>query len=588
MQVVAFVSEMPKSGKTILAGHIAAQAEAEGLGPVVLLDGDAAGGLSRWWQNRRNATPILGAWDHSFTASGLTQLSRLGVKLVVIDTPSDRSAMREQAVSLADLVVIPTRPIPEDLKAEGTTVDMVESIGTPFVFLINQTRDDAEMPAEAVTALAQHGTVCPVILPRRAGFSQCQEDGRTVMELDPDSPCSEDIGRLWKYLADQLGRAEIRSRVTAGPETAGVESETLIELAHDKSKQGRAALVTAITQLYDGQGQNLTVQNREIITDIIIQLIKEVEASVRRSLADQFAERSDVHEDLVIALANDDFDVAHPILLKSEVLRDAELIEIVHYQTMEHQVAIAMRRLVSEQVSDALVETRNDKVVTTLLENDGARISETTLEQLVETSRHKQSYQQPLVRRQDLPARLAKNLYWAVSAALREHILKNFDFDPDCLDDSIEIAVADATAKDEEEIRRRQAQIEPHDTTNDPDHALIRILRQGDIGHFLDEFTKLTRLRINTVRQILFEEGGECLAGTCKAVGLDKHTFITIFMHFRHGRLGNSQVEADEMSRAVCFYDQVEMGAARALVRNMKRNPDYLKAVRQFGRTATQ
>ncbi len=586
MQVVAFVSEMPGSGKTVLAGHIAAQAEAEGLGPVVLLDGDAAGGLSRWWRDRRAATPILGTWDNSFTASGLAQLSRLGVKLVVIDTPSDCSEIREQAISLADLVVIPTRPSPEGLKVAGATVDMVESIGTPFVFLINHTRDDAEMPAEAVTALAQYGTVCPVILPRRAGFSQCQRDGRTVMELDPDSPCSEDIGRLWKYLADQLGRTKIRNRVMTVPETVGVESETLIDLAHDKSKQGRAALVTAITQLYDGQDQDLTAQNREIITDIIIQLIKEVEASVRRSLADQFAERSDVHEDLVIALANDDIEVAHPILLKSEVLRDAELIEIVQYQTMEHQVAIAMRRFVSEQVSDALVETRNDKVVTTLLENDGARISETTMEQLVETSRHKQSYQQPLVQRHDLPVRLAKNLYWAVAAVLREHILKNFDFDPDRLDDSIEIAVADATAKDEEEIRRRQAQIEPHDTTNDPDHALVRILHQGDIGRFLDEFAKLTRLRINTVRQILFEEGGECLAGTCKAAGLDRHTFITIFMHFRHGRLGDSQVEADEVSRAVRSYDQIEMDAAKALVLHMKRDPGYLNALRQIGQAA--
>ncbi len=46
MRVVAFVSEMPGSGKTMLAGHVAAQAEAEGVGPVVVLDGDPARGLS--------------------------------------------------------------------------------------------------------------------------------------------------------------------------------------------------------------------------------------------------------------------------------------------------------------------------------------------------------------------------------------------------------------------------------------------------------------------------------------------------------------------------------------------------------------
>ena len=371
------------------------------------------------------------------------------------------------------------------------------------------------------------------------------------------------------------------------PETVGIEYETLIDLAHDKSKQGRAVLVTAITQLYDGQGHGLTAQDRRMITEITVQLIKAVEASVRRSLADHFAERSDAPEDLVIMLANDDIEVAHPVLLKSEVLRDAELIEIVRHRAMEHQVAIAMRPFVTKRVSDALVETGNDKVVTTLLENDGARISETTMEQLVEASRHKQSYQQPLVRRHDLPSRLAEKLYWAVSATLRSHILNNFDIDSDRLDDSVEVAVADAMTKDEAETRRRQAQSEPHDTTNDPEHRLGRILRQGDIVRFLDEFTKLTRLRTNLVRRILFEEGGECLASVCKAVGLDKHTFITIFMRFRRGRLGEKRVEADELSRAICFYDQVEIDAARAIVRHMKRDPDYLNALKLVDQVAT-
>ena len=49
------------------------------------------------------------------------------------------------------------------------------------------------------------------------------------------------------------------------PETVGIEYETLIDLAHDKSKQGRAALVTAIIQLYDGQGHRLTAQGLKLI-----------------------------------------------------------------------------------------------------------------------------------------------------------------------------------------------------------------------------------------------------------------------------------------------------------------------------------
>ncbi len=201
MRVVAFVSEMPGSGKTVLAGHVAVQAEAAGRGPVVVLDGDPARGLSGWWAGRAAPSPILGAWDRTCTAEGFKRLAKGGVELVVIDTPSGHTAMAEQAIALADLVVLPTRPNPRDLEVAGAVVDMVEALGTSFVFLINHTQGEDDFPSAAVFALAQHGTVCPVILPQRCDFNRCRAGGRTVMELDPDSPSSEDMARLWDYLS---------------------------------------------------------------------------------------------------------------------------------------------------------------------------------------------------------------------------------------------------------------------------------------------------------------------------------------------------------------------------------------------------
>ena len=219
MRVVAFVSEMPGSGKTVLAGHVAAQAEAAGLGPVVVLDGDPARGLSDWWAGRAAPSPILGAWDRTCTAEGFKRLAKGGVELVVIDTPSGHTAMAEQAIALADLVVLPTRPNPRDLEVAGAVVDMVEALGTPFVFLINHTQGEDDFPTAAVIALAQHGTVCPVILPQRSDFGRCRAGGATGMELDPDSPSSEDMARLWDYLSDHLVKvapaAKAKRRSTA-------------------------------------------------------------------------------------------------------------------------------------------------------------------------------------------------------------------------------------------------------------------------------------------------------------------------------------------------------------------------------------
>jgi chromosome partitioning protein len=217
MRVLAFVSELPGTGKTVLAGHVAAQAAAEGVGPVVLLDGGGAGGnpktgLTAWWGAREDANPILGAWDGSVTAAGLARLAAAGVALVVIDTPSGPSAVAEQAIAFADLVVLPIRPLPEDLETVRAIVDRAEALQTPFVFLINQAGGEDDFPAGAVIELAQHGTVCPVILPERGDFAAGQAEGRTVMEIGPDTPSSEDMARLWDYLSNQVAKVAPAAR----------------------------------------------------------------------------------------------------------------------------------------------------------------------------------------------------------------------------------------------------------------------------------------------------------------------------------------------------------------------------------------
>ncbi len=360
------------------------------------------------------------------------------------------------------------------------------------------------------------------------------------------------------------------------------ELDELVRLARDKSQKSRTILITAINDLYSGEDELLTEQDRAIMVDIIRHLIHEVEVSVRRTLAERLAAQADAPVDLVVTLANDEIEVAHSILLKSEVLKDPELIEIVQYRTMEHQVAIAMRSKVSEQVSDALVETNSEKVITTLLSNQNALISNSTMNDLVEQSDRVNGYQEPLVRRHDLSEDLAKKLYWAVSAALRKHIVATYDLDPSDIDETMEAAVNDAMGNKTNLVPERRASSKSTEKICEQDlHVLIGLLRKGEISMFLDKFTSLSKLRLTLVRRLLFEPGGEGLAIACKGIGLDKATFVSIFIRFRQGRLGDKEVEAEELSRALSFYSQTNPDAARALMRRWQRDPDYLNALRQ-------
>ncbi len=262
MRVLAFVSDRPGCGKTLLAGHVAAQAEADGAGPVVLLDGDPAGDLSRWWQAYGRASPLVGPWDHSCTAAGFARLGAAGVGLVVVDTSSGDPAPAQAAIALADLVVIPTRPNPRDLELAGAVVDTVEARGAPFVFLINHNGDEDEFPTAAVIALAQHGTVCPVILPHRAELARCQGESGSVADLDPDSPAGEDIARLWDYLAAHMARIASSARAKRGHPGPPAERRR-----HPRHRYAQSATFTADGMVFPCRINDISAGGISIGTD---------------------------------------------------------------------------------------------------------------------------------------------------------------------------------------------------------------------------------------------------------------------------------------------------------------------------------
>jgi chromosome partitioning protein len=204
MRVLAFSSQKGGSGKTTLSGHIAVQAELAGDGPVVLIDIDPQGSLADWWNERQSPQPAFAQTSVGRLASDLEDLRQRGFKLAVIDTPPAITVAIQSVISVAELIVIPTRPSPHDLRAAGATVDLVERAGKPLVFVVNAATPRAKITYEAAIALSQHGTVAPVTLHHRTDYAASMIDGRTVMEVDPKGKSADEIRELWSYLSDRL------------------------------------------------------------------------------------------------------------------------------------------------------------------------------------------------------------------------------------------------------------------------------------------------------------------------------------------------------------------------------------------------
>ena len=220
MRVLAFASQKGGSGKTTLTGHLAVQAERAGHGPVVLIDIDPQGSLTDWWNERTDEEPAFAQTTVSRLAADLEILRQQGFKLAMIDTPPAITMAIQSVIQVAELIVVPTRPSPHDLRAVGATVDMCARAGKPLIFVVNAATPKARITAEATLALSQHGTVAPTIIHQRTDFAVSMIDGRTVMELDSKSKSAAEIEALWTYVCDRLEK-NFRRTVFTVPTAAG-------------------------------------------------------------------------------------------------------------------------------------------------------------------------------------------------------------------------------------------------------------------------------------------------------------------------------------------------------------------------------
>jgi chromosome partitioning protein len=204
--VIVFASQKGGSGKTTLAGHIAVAALLAGDGPVAVIDTDPQRSLAQWRYAREDNSLILKVSDVETIAADIDELRELGAAVIVIDTPPAATSAIGEVVRHADLVCIPTRPSPHDLRAVGATIDIVESHRRPMIFVLNSAAARAKITSEAALALSQHGTVAPTFIHNRVDFAASMTDGRTVMEVNEGSRSAGEVMALWDYICQRLGK----------------------------------------------------------------------------------------------------------------------------------------------------------------------------------------------------------------------------------------------------------------------------------------------------------------------------------------------------------------------------------------------
>ena len=174
-------------------------ADLAGDGPSVLIDTDPQGSLSAWWNAREAESPALAPATLAGLAAKLKALEEAGFAYAVVDTPPAITDAIRAVVALADLVLIPVKPSPHDLRAVGRTVEIAREGGKAFCFVVTQAKGNALLTVQAMAALSEHGVVAPAVMHDRVDYASSMTDGRTVQEADPKGRSAAEMANLWQF-----------------------------------------------------------------------------------------------------------------------------------------------------------------------------------------------------------------------------------------------------------------------------------------------------------------------------------------------------------------------------------------------------
>lgn len=364
------------------------------------------------------------------------------------------------------------------------------------------------------------------------------------------------------------------------------DSNYLLELARQRSAAGRSELAATVSDLFSGTGDQLTDRERSLMFEILHRIVKDAEMEVRKVISSRLADRDDAPVELVELLGNDEIDVAYPILTESSVLRDQSLIEIIRNRTLEHQMAVAIRHSVSEDVTDALVETGDERVIKTLLQNENANISKATMEFLVEQSERVDSFQEPILLRKELEPEMAKRMYMWVSAALRKYIVDKSGINLSDIDDLIEDAVfetvGDPRTQEDKLTKSEQLAQELQKEGKVSPELMIRALQDGEVRLFVNLISKGANLREELVMRFVLEPGGEGLAVACKALNLSDYEYQRVFSYCRKARPHQEEDQVKSVEAAIKFYRNIDKDSANEVIRRWRRDKNYLSALRDL------
>lgn len=217
LKSVVVLSRKGGTGKTTVSVNLALAAHGQGL-RTLLADVDPQYSARYALGARREDGPgvLATVGGKLFAAKAAAGYEKL--ELMVVDTPAGWDANVLQAVQIADLCLLVTRPNYLDLAAAAMTASGLRQLSKPCLIVLNQCqpkRGAHEAPATRKAREALRFTNYPVAqtaLSSRAAFGQAVGRGLGLEGLDPQGAAGREMAALWAEVETAVWNTPARGR----------------------------------------------------------------------------------------------------------------------------------------------------------------------------------------------------------------------------------------------------------------------------------------------------------------------------------------------------------------------------------------
>jgi uncharacterized protein (DUF2336 family) len=340
--------------------------------------------------------------------------------------------------------------------------------------------------------------------------------------------------------------------------TGIASTELLTELeaaAREATPERRARILQRVTELFLSAATSLSPGQISVFDDVLVHLMERIEARKLAELSAALANVAPAPQATIRRLARQqNASIAVPVLLKSESLTDADLIEIASHFSQQHLIAISSRPHLNEALTDVILKHAGKETARVLARNPTAWFSTLGRAALLIVAERDENVAESLGSRPDLPAQSLQKLLARTTDTVRARLLKSASPEVrkrvQAVLDSVPAPVVPTTttAASNDYAEAKAAVVVLNNSGQLNDSSVNRFAIRREYPNVIAALTLLSGATVEIIAPLMEEESGNGLIIACRGSRLNWSTTTAVLNNRRVPPLSKEQLaQAKEM-----------------------------------------